>query len=355
MSVVSRKTVHELLTRLSSRRPVALCTVFRARGSSPARIGARMVVDASGACAGTVGGSEMEWQTEQRGVDMLRRGESGIYRYDLQYKKPDAIDVACGGAVEILIEAYDGRSRPSAADLAEAWLKLMEGRQPALVTQVVGSSCGMSLGLWSVAPWNPQVAKLPVASVTLAEGHGVLSHAAPHQHGPAACRQPVEVFAEFVHPGPFILLVGGGHINRELAAELDRLEYGYSVLDDRPGMTSRDRFPGAAERSSESIPAFFGRGDLDRFTHAVICSHSQENDFHATRALLERRFGGYIGVIGSRSKRKDFHDRLKAAGLSDSLIERVEIPIGTDVHAQTVPEIALSIAGSLVRSFRPAK
>lgn len=355
MSVVSRRTVHEFLIRLASRRPVALCTVFRSRGSSPARIGARMIVGEDGACVGTVGGSEMEWQARNRALELLSRGEGGIYSYDLHYKKRDAIDVACGGAVEILIETYASLKRGSAFELAEQWLSLMEHRRPALITQVVGSGCGMPLGLWSVAPWNPQIIKLPVASVVLQEGHGVLTHTPAHAHGGRPCQKPLELFAEIVNPGPYVLLVGAGHVNCELAKLLDGLEYSYAVLDERGALTDRDRFPGARERFAEPFSSFFSKLEPDRFTHAVICCHTQENDFIAARHLLEKRFAGYVGVIGSRSKRKDFHDRLRASGLSEKAIEKIEIPIGTDIRAHTVPEIALSIAGSLVATYRPSK
>jgi len=57
-----------------------------------------------------------------------------------------------------------------------------------------------------------------------------------------------------------------------------------------------------------------------------------------------------IGLIGSRSKKKDFESRLKGLDFG-----RVEIPIGLDIGAQGIQEIALSIAASLVRFHRAGR
>ena len=142
----------------------------------------------------------------------------------------------------------------------------------------------------------------------------------------------------------------GGTYNERV---LDRLEFAYSVIDARPGMAAR--FINARERFAEPFDGFFAKADVSRFTHVVICSHSQETDLAAAQHLLNRRYSGYVGVIGSRSKAKDFRERLKAAGLPEDLISKVEIPIGLEIGAQSVPEIALSISARLTATFRPPK
>jgi xanthine dehydrogenase accessory factor len=315
MSVGSRRFVHELLLRGLAGRPTALCTVIRTRGSAPARVGARMIVSADGSTFGTVGGSEMESQVRARALELMKGARSAVFEYDLQYKKPDSIDVACGGAIDVLVETY-GASRPFPSAMVDEWLKLRESRRTARVSHAVVVLGDAQPGLTSV-----------------------------REAGPGDREECAAEYVDLARPGPYVLLVGGGHVNRELAALLDRLEYDHAVVDDRPGMSGADRFPAAAERFRAPIESFFSE-PAERFTHVVVCSYSQENDFAAVRRLLDRGYAGWLGLIGSRSKRRDFRDRL------DERVDRVQIPVGLDIGARSVPEIALSIAGSIVASQR---
>ena len=56
----------------------------------------------------------------------------------------------------------------------------------------------------------------------------------------------------------------------------------------------------------------------------------------------------YIGLIGSKSKIKTIMDDLHARGVSPEKLLRVHAPIGLEIGAVTVPEIAVSIAAELV-------
>ena len=53
-------------------------------------------------------------------------------------------------------------------------------------------------------------------------------------------------------------------------------------------------------------------------------------------------------MIGSRRKVKLIFDDLVAAGADPQRLERIRAPIGLDIQAVTVPEIAVSIAAQLV-------
>jgi xanthine dehydrogenase accessory factor len=286
----------------------ALATVVRTRGSSPAKVGSRMLVTAGGAI-GTIGGSEMERQVIDRAGGLPGGGE--LVSYDLQYRKLGAVDLACGGAVDVLIEPVG----PDRLPLFRRWLDALERRHRAWTLTHLEAGGGL-------------------AEVSVGRSIGA-------QQG-----KP-EALVEEHAPRPHVLLVGGGHINRALAKLLDRLEFFYSVLDPRSEFASAERFPEARTLFASEPEPFLAGADLADFTYAVVCSHSQSVDFEAVKGLLTRKFDGGIGVIGSRSKRKDFERRLGGHDFS-----RVEVPVGLDIGAEGVEEIALSIAGSLVRHHR---
>jgi xanthine dehydrogenase accessory factor len=71
----------------------------------------------------------------------------------------------------------------------------------------------------------------------------------------------------------------------------------------------------------------------------------------------------YIGLIGSKRKIKTIFDDLHAGGVPLEKLTRVHAPIGYEIGAVTVPEIAVSICAELVavrrgyegKSARPLK
>jgi len=281
-----------------------------------------MVVGPRGS-VGTVGGSEMERLVVDRARDLLSRGESALLTYDLQYRKLGALDLACGGAVDVLIETLDSKKLGA----LETWLLGIESRRWVYTSTALEPAAGGTRGLvYAEAGERGR----PLGEIRQPDGSSMLVEEHP--------------------PRPHVLLAGGGHINAALAKQLDGLEYFYTVVDPRPDFCSESRFLPARARHCLEPETFIRRGSLKDFTYAVVCSHSQSLDFDAVRALLESRFAGGIGLIGSRSKKKDFEGRLK--GLD---FERVEIPIGLDIGAQGVQEIALSIAASLVRFHRAGR
>lgn len=86
------------LTR--SDRPVAIVTVVSAVGSTPAGVGAKMLVLAGGEIFGTIGGGHLEQLATADAIACLATGESKTFRYPLGAKAGQC----CGGVVETLVE-----------------------------------------------------------------------------------------------------------------------------------------------------------------------------------------------------------------------------------------------------------
>jgi xanthine dehydrogenase accessory factor len=81
----------------------ALCTIIRAKGSTPRKASCKMLVYATGSIVGTVGGGEVEGRIIQEALDSIQSGESKIISYDLI--NPDDGDPGiCGGIMEVFID-----------------------------------------------------------------------------------------------------------------------------------------------------------------------------------------------------------------------------------------------------------
>ncbi|MGH2376918.1 MAG: XdhC/CoxI family protein [Candidatus Limnocylindria bacterium] len=87
--------------------------------------------------------------------------------------------------------------------------------------------------------------------------------------------------------------------------------------------------------------------DAGRETYVVICGHDEEASQPALRKLLSSP-APYLGMMGSRRHTGHLLGELRAAGHSDSSLERVHTPVGLDLRAETPEEIALAALAHVV-------
>lgn len=86
---------------------VALVTIVSARGSTPQRVGARMLVYADGRTVGTIGGGCYESDALGRAREILRTRVSAMVHYDLNDDVAEETGLICGGRMDVFIEAVE--------------------------------------------------------------------------------------------------------------------------------------------------------------------------------------------------------------------------------------------------------
>jgi len=84
--------------------PFALVTVIGTKKSTPQAVGAKMVVDKSGAIAGTVGGGALEALAIEEALTCIKAGISKKAEFSLDPGNPDNIAMLCGGDIELFID-----------------------------------------------------------------------------------------------------------------------------------------------------------------------------------------------------------------------------------------------------------
>ena len=81
----------------------------------------------------------------------------------------------------------------------------------------------------------------------------------------------------------------------------------------------------------------------------LVMTHSHAQDFDIIDAALKRADLGFVGLIGSATKRARFLSRLKARGHSEQALTRLVCPIGVPGITGKEPEvIAVSVAAQLL-------
>jgi xanthine dehydrogenase accessory factor len=91
-------------------------------------------------------------------------------------------------------------------------------------------------------------------------------------------------------------------------------------------------------------------GDL----YVVHTNHDAPDLVDSLRVVLPRN-PRFIGLVGSRRHTGHHIDALRAKGVPEDVIDRIQTPVGLDLGARTPPEIALSILAGLVAIRRGAQ
>ena len=89
---------------MSAGRPIALVTLVRCAGSTPRAVGAKMLVDAAGRFAGSIGGGALEERAIGEAKHCLELGQSKLLSVSLG---PD-LGQCCGGVVDVFCEIVSG-------------------------------------------------------------------------------------------------------------------------------------------------------------------------------------------------------------------------------------------------------
>lgn len=100
-------------------RPCALATIVATRGSTPRKVGARMLVDPDRGLVGTVGGGCGEAEVIEAASRVLASGVPERVRVDLTDDLLSWSPAVCGGIMDVFVEAVraaDGESGAVATD-----------------------------------------------------------------------------------------------------------------------------------------------------------------------------------------------------------------------------------------------
>ncbi len=83
-----------------TRQRAVLCIVVNARGSTPRKAGAKMIVTEDGGYYGTVGGGNLEYQVIEKAKEIMFTQKPVLLEFNLK----NDLQMACGGQVSVYLE-----------------------------------------------------------------------------------------------------------------------------------------------------------------------------------------------------------------------------------------------------------
>ena len=155
-------------------------------------------------------------------------------------------------------------------------------------------------------------------------------------------------------------LFGMGHVAEALVQVLSAVHCVIHWYDEREEIYEL-RFQQWHNKNIRAQLVLHGEGTprVDRFSRtrfALIMTHSHALDFDLVRALMIQSGFGFIGLIGSESKRRRFLRKLEQTGLAPDQTGRLTCPIGQVALKFKQPELlAISIAAQLLQLAQSGK
>ena len=106
---MSNKFIMEkALEEIENGNELAIATITSYSGSTPRKIGTKMLVLEDGNIYGTIGGGAMENRIIEICLEAIEKGQSQSISFPLNTK---GVDMICGGEVEVFIEVYKNRPK----------------------------------------------------------------------------------------------------------------------------------------------------------------------------------------------------------------------------------------------------
>jgi xanthine dehydrogenase accessory factor len=330
--------------------PAGRAVVIRTFGSAPRPEGAVLVRADDGRIAGSVSGGCVEGAAAGEIERARSDGRSRVIRYGISDEEAWDVGLACGGTIDVLVEAA----------VSDAAVAAARERGRAVATILPPDAPPSSFGRHE--PGDGAVPEPPIVvtadgglsrSLGTPDADDALRTAAAEALLRGTSRTVAirdrQVFVEAFPVKPRLVIVGAVEVARSLAAFARELGYEVVVVDGRAAFATPARFP--ADRVDRLVVGWpdevadeIGLGPDDA---VAVLTHDVKFDEPAIVEAL-RRGCRYVGAVGSKKTQGDRRERLLEAGVSVAELARLRGPIGLDLGGRNPAETALAIIAEVV-------
>ncbi|MED4906670.1 XdhC family protein [Brevibacillus centrosporus] len=322
-----REVINQIRMAWQEGHKAALLMLMNVQGSAYRLPGTKVMMAEDGRIFGTISGGCLESDLFGWAEKAMQSGEPRLQRYDLSESEVWSLGIGCKGSLTIGILPVNPQDR--------FWLQVDEALQReqsvSLIIEIINGSRALLTE-------NEMVARegdlLP---------EEVLRHA--RQRFDRQTRAEVFVFEgrrfyiDVVKPNERLVVAGAGLDARPVVEMAARMGFSVTVLDPRSGFNTPEAFPAArhiVQSATEVDPSELSD------SWWVIMNHHLERD-QASLNLALRSDPKFIGVLGPLTRTEEMLvqiDRKLSSG-------PIHAPIGLDLGAETMDEVAMSIVSQL--------
>lgn len=346
----SSSCIYHRLTELIHQYPnCVLVTVISSQGSTPQKAGSSALIGENGILTGTIGGGITEMKIIQEARIRLKSKKSGLFQFELHGEIAQGSESICGGSMKILIDATPKLHLPVFRQLN----KSLEERIPGVLLHSIKQSDQENVEITRY--WFTKDNELFFPGELGKAVDLVVTKMLDHPDGSSQTIEMVTsefnrndlILLESITPKLNLIIAGAGHIGQSLAHLAKTLGFLVTVWDERPEYADQKLFPDANLVLS-GMDALKQIAIL-KDTYLVIVTHGHKSDADVLRKFIGSG-AAYIGMIGSKAK----VSQMKTSFLENEWAtleqwDQIYSPIGLNIGAQTVEEIAISIVAQLIQ------
>jgi len=312
---------------------IALATVINVDGSAPRSEGAKMAITRAGKTVGSVSGGCVESAVAQAAMDVLASGTPSIEHYGINRNMMWDIGLSCGGAIDVFIEPLPQLLPDARPQHASAMCTIVRGPK-GIGQRILTYGDGQLRGSFDDAKLQSNVLQAAQALIDSGQSKTITAGA-------------YDVFVDVNVPEARLLLVGAVHIAVALCKMAAVAGFSVTVIDPRPTLCNRDRFPNARELMVEWPEDALPKLVMADNTYVAVLTHDEKFDDPTLIRVLPTP-ACYVGAIGSKKTQALRRERLRDAGLDPDVVSRLHGPIGLDIGSQSPEEIAVAILAEMI-------
>jgi xanthine dehydrogenase accessory factor len=292
----------QVVAALGQHSRFALGIISRVKGSSPQKQGAKALFFPDDTMLGTLGGGCLEAEIRRRARTALASGKSETFDLTLDHDFGWDDGLICGGTVFGLI-------LPQGAEACNIWTTL---------------ACRDQLRAWGVRR---------DFSISWADDETSADW----------------LYREIVPPPVALWIAGSGHVAQAVAPLALNLDFDVTVFDDRPELANGDHFPADVHLRVGNWGELLETPLPPRPSMGLVVTRGHQHDANVLAEWIHKPFN-FLGMIGSKRKSRLIREGfIKRKVATSEEFDRVASPVGMDIGAVSVPEIAVSIMAQYVQ------
>jgi len=303
--------------KILSDQKVVLLIVANSSNSSPGRTGFKMAISDDGTSIGTIGGGIMEFDiiSEIKESFAKNRYFNSVRKlHHSNLARGEKSGLICGGVQTIIFKSLSKTNIDVINNIVEASNEMVNG-----VLTISESSF-----LFTPEKINHQDISMKIESDSNWK------------------------FEENIGTQNTVYIVGGGHVGLAVSRIMSTLDFHVVVFDHRKEVHTMNENCYANQKiitSYDKINDYIVEGDK---AYVVIVTPSHDGDKTAVQIAIKLNLK-YIGMMGSKKKVDSIFSQLRNSGIAESLIKKINTPIGIEIEAESPEEIAISIAAEIIK------
>lgn len=329
------RPILEQWTPLRTETKAMLCSVVDWKGSVPRKDYPFMLVLENGRTLGTIGGGSMEMKVTKTAVASFDTHKASIHDFDMTGSDVDADVGLCGGTMKILIEPFS----PELESLYEDVANTFDTSSGTMLLVEFQRSTTLSVMRQLISSRD----ELP----TIPE----LYSSFENKRSSWVEEDDQAFHLWFPFRLPTLHIFGAGHVGQAVAHLAAYNDIPVQVYDDRMELLTAERFPQAQLYPCKFPIIWDSLPFIPEDSFVLVASREHKHDRELLQGLLQQD-RAYVGLVSSARKWQLLSEALLNDGVDQDRIDGVKAPVGLQIEAQTVPEIAVSILSEIIQVYR---